>query len=193
MRGSVSPIRQRGKTRAVLVLLFAAAAVVGVALVVGPHLSQSSAARDAASATHSQGPKAVAMTSTPLGPATVTAPYTIKAEPKTVATDSPRPTPSSGRAVVVLSYATFDAHSRTVQASGYAAGVIEDGGTCTLTLTKGPDVVTASSAAGADETTTTCGLLQTPAGLASGRWAAVLTYSSRQAEGRSGTQEVTVP
>lgn len=120
------------------------------------------------------------------------APYTIKPEPTHVATDPARTTLPGGRADVHLTYVTFDASSGTVQASGFVAGLIEDGGTCTLTLTKGTDLVTATSTAGADATTTSCGLLETSPGIAAGNWQAVVAYSSPRASGRSQVAEVAV-
>jgi hypothetical protein len=123
--------------------------------------------------------------------ATTSAPYTIKAEPSEVATDAPLST-STGRVDVVLTYVMFDQASGTVQASGFAAGVVEDGGTCTLTLTRDGKEVTATTTAEADAKTTSCGLLESPAGLAAGTWEAALTYASADAHGESGSQEVSV-
>jgi hypothetical protein len=79
-----------------------------------------------------------------------------------------------------------------VQANGFVAGVIEDGGTCTLTLTRGGDEVSVRATASADATTTSCGLLETGTGLAAGTWEAVLTYTSQDADGTSQTAKVTV-
>ncbi|HWU10713.1 MAG TPA: hypothetical protein VN520_30875 [Streptomyces sp.] len=119
------------------------------------------------------------------------APYTLKAEPSEVATDALVERPR-GAVDVVLTYATLDEHAGTLQASGFVAGLIEDGGTCTLTLSQNETVITVESLAGADATTTSCGLLETGTTLAPGTWEARLSYSSASAEGRSGALEVTV-
>jgi hypothetical protein len=176
----VSPTRLRRKPLALIVLAFAAAAV-GATLILRPHLATDSTAADSTGSTPTDG-----------AAATSSAPYTIKAEPSLVATDAPATT-SGDQVQVVLTYASFDAASGTVQANGFAAGLIEDGGTCTLTLTQGGDTVTATSTAAADASTTSCGLLETAAGLAGGTWDAVLTYSSDNARGESEAVEVTVP
>jgi hypothetical protein len=123
--------------------------------------------------------------------ATSSAPYTIKPEPDDVATDAPVER-HGGQVDVLLTYAGFEQASGTVQASGFVAGVLEDGGTCTLTLTQGGREVSATSTAAADATTTMCGLLETPPGIAAGTWDAVLTYESTDAAGRSRSIEVTV-
>jgi hypothetical protein len=124
--------------------------------------------------------------------ATSSAPYTVKPEPTAVATDETTE-PTGGRVDVVLSYAGFDAPSGTVQANGFAAGVLEDGGTCTLTLSRSGEEVSTTSSASADASTTTCGLLQTDPGVGPGTWEAVLTYSSDDARGTSQTVQVVVP
>jgi hypothetical protein len=150
----------------------AAGVVAAAALVVGPKLTGDEA------------------TSTPSA-TTSFAPYTIKPEPSEVAVDAPVEL-TGGQVDVVLSYAAFDEPSGTVQANGFVAGVIEDGGACTLTLTKGDDVVAVTSTAAADASTTSCGLLESPADLDAGTWEAVLAYSSSDADGVSRPLEVTV-
>jgi hypothetical protein len=162
----------------VIVLAALGAAVAAAALYLAPRLSDDATA-DAPGGT----PTGAAATST--------APYTIKPEPTAVATDVPVTT-TSGRVDVVLTYAGYDEATSTVQANGFVAGVIEEGGTCTLTLTRGDDEVTASSTAAADATTTTCGLIETSAGIGAGTWEAVLAYSSADAHGVSGSLEVVV-
>lgn len=183
--------RRKAPTIVLLAVVLAAAAaaawfvaprLAGTTSEAGPAGSSQSGSTDSAGTTSGSSP--VAATTTP-------APYTIKPEPSVVATDTPHST-VAGRADVSLTYVTFDQASRTVQASGFVAGLIEDGGTCTLTLTKGSDVVTATSKGTADATTTSCGLLQTPTGVAAGTWTAVLAYSSARATGHSSAQEVTV-
>jgi hypothetical protein len=123
--------------------------------------------------------------------ATSSAPYTVKAEPERVATDAPVKR-AKGHVDVLLTYAGSDQGTGTVQAGGFVAGVLEDGGTCTLTLTRGGQEVSATSAATADATTTVCGLLETPPGIAAGTWHAVLAYESSDAAGTSRSTEVTV-
>lgn len=183
--------RRKSPTILLLAVLAAAAAALGWLAV--PHLlgTSSDSGSAAAQATGTAGgPNGAA---SPVATESIPPPYTIKPEPSIVATDTPRPTPSGGAADVSLTYATFDTASGTVQASGFVGGLIEDGGTCTLTLTKGADVVSAATRASADATTTSCGLLQTRRGLAAGSWTAVLSYSSPHATGRSAGTEVSVP
>jgi hypothetical protein len=183
----VSRTRRR-KTTTVIVLSVVAIAVVAVAaFLVGPRLTgdtTSSTSTDVVGGTAGAAPAEGAA-------ATSSAPYTIKPEPTEVATDPPVEQ-TGGRVDVALTYAGFDASTGTVQANGFVAGVLEDGGTCTLTLTKGSENVTSTSTAAADASTTSCGLLETSGGIAAGTWHAVLSYSSADAHGTSQSTEVVV-
>ena len=76
---------------------------------------------------------------------------TVSVPAEQTAVDPDEPNPSSGQTVatdepvvveteavsVVLTYSAWSAADRQVLAGGYASGVIEDGGVCTLTLTQG--------------------------------------------------------
>ncbi|HXE10119.1 MAG TPA: hypothetical protein VN554_01710 [Verrucomicrobiae bacterium] len=82
----------------------------------------------------------------------------------------------------------------TTEARGYASGVFEDGGTCTLTLTKGSAKVTGTSTAVADVNKSTCGPISiNQSQLSSGTWTAVLSYSSPSGSGSSDSQTLNVP
>lgn len=180
----MSPTRRRKTTSAVVLGVAAVAVVAAVALVVGPRLGGDEPTGDPSAGPGGTAAGAAAAT-------TSYAPYTIKPEPPEVAVD-PAAETGGGEVDVVLTFAGFDESTGTVQANGFAAGVLEDGGTCTLTLTRGDDEVTATSTGTADASTTSCGLLETEPGLAAGTWDAVLTYESDAAEGRSQSVEVSV-
>ncbi|WP_369253414.1 hypothetical protein [Geodermatophilus amargosae] len=183
--------RRRALLGSAVVLLGAGA--VGAALVLSPGAvgETSSAAATPTAPLPANGSGAA----TPTAPlpadapeaATPTAPYTLGPEPTSVATDEPRP--SDAGIDVVLSYVGYEPSTGTVQANGLVAGVVADGGLCTLTLTDGDDEVTATSEAFADATTTSCGLVETGPGIASGTWEAVLSYSGVD----SASVQVTVP
>jgi hypothetical protein len=186
----VSPTRRhhRRKTWAVLLILVVVA-VAGAAYLLAPHTSGNSATAAASgAAAGTTGGSAPAQGAA----ATSSAPYTVKPEPTSVATDKPTEA-TGGRVDVVLTYVGFDASAGTVQANGFAAGVLENGGTCTLTLSRSGEEVTATSTASADASTTTCGLLESDPGVGPGTWNAVLTYSSGHAHGTSQSAQVVVP
>jgi hypothetical protein len=190
----VSPTSRRRRRRILPILIVVVAALAAAAWFLAPRLTGATASDGSPTGTGA-GNVAAGPTGTTGGAdatASTSAPYTIKPEPTKVATDTPVPSSHGNQVQVVLTYAGFDAPSGTVQANGLVAGVIEDGGTCTLTLTRGSDVVTARSTAGADATTTTCGLLETGTGLAAGTWQAVLSYTSDSATGTSQTMAVVV-
>jgi hypothetical protein len=80
------------------------------------------------------------------------------------------------------------------EARGYATGVFEDGGTCTLTLTKGSAKVTGISTGIMDVNKTTCGPISIDQSqLTSGNWTAILSYSSSTGSGSSESQTLSVP
>lgn len=92
------------------------------------------------------------------------------------------------KANVVITYLS------TTEARGYVTNVLEDGGTCTITLTKGSAKVTASSTGIMDVNKTTCGPMSIDQSqLSSGDWTAVLSYSSSKATGSSAAQTLSVP
>ena len=140
----------------------------------------------------------------PSAPATSTAPLgdesgfeDVSAEP----TASIGPDPDTGQAVatdepvvvtgaevpVTVTFYGWNPDAQVVEVGGYVTGVVEDGGVCTLTLTKGGRTVTGSTNALPDASTTACGAVTVPGDqVSAGTWQAVLSYSSA---GHSGTAE----
>ncbi|RBY96428.1 hypothetical protein DQ237_07150 [Blastococcus sp. TF02-8] len=114
------------------------------------------------------------------------------AEPTDVATDPPAVTDGS-RTDVIISLATWDRPSSSVQVNGYVAGLVEDGGTCTLLLKRDGTTATATSSASSDATTTVCDLLQVAGPLDAGTWSATVTYRSATVDEASSTAEVVIP
>ena len=111
----------------------------------------------------------------------------------TYATDAPVPAPSSttadggqdagaepaGPGDVVVTYQSWDAATAVVEVGGYVDGLSEDGGTCTLELTRDGEQVSGESTGLGDASTTSCGTLQvTLPGGDVADWTAVLAYRS---------------
>ncbi len=118
------------------------------------------------------------------------APEEDEAEEEPVATDSPRP----GTADVVLSSAYWDPAEAALLAAGYVGSLVEEGGTCTLEVSREGSVVRATAEGLADATTTVCGGLALPGDeLGPGTWSVVLRYESGGASGESAPLEVEVP
>jgi hypothetical protein len=128
----------------------------------------------------------------PASAAATTSPSAVGTVPDrdgAVATDAARPTATD----VVLSYLVWDGAAGAVLAGGYVSPVVEDGGTCTLELSRDGESVSASSTALPDASTTSCGELRVPGGeLEPGEWSAVLTYESDTASGTSEPLDVQV-
>ena len=114
--------------------------------------------------------------------------------PTGVATDVPATNSARPDASIFITYSGWDAGNRVVEVDGYVQQVVEDGGTCTLTLTKGGASATASRPATADVSSTSCGALTVPADqLSSGTWSAVVSYASSTSQGSSAPLDVQVP
>ena len=95
--------------------------------------------------------------------------------------------------MVLITWSGWDPTLGGVEVGGYA-DLVESGGTCTLMLAKGAATASASRAASADVSSTSCGALTVPgAELSPGTWEAVLTYESPCAAGTSEPVEVEVP
>ena len=117
-------------------------------------------------------------------------------DPTDVATDPPAEASSAGSDVpVVVTYSGWQDTSAAVEVGAYVGGLVEDGGTCTLTLTKGGEEVATSTAGMADASSTSCGSGLTVPGveLASGTWSAVVSYESATSSGSSDDVAVEVP
>ncbi|QXG77176.1 hypothetical protein KUM42_06570 [Modestobacter sp. L9-4] len=191
----------------VLVLAVVAAAVLlgrgdapGTAAAAGP---ATSTATTTATATAAEQPSAAAATSTaPRTTAATTSSTVVPAAtaslgpteiPTAVATDRPD-TAAPGSADVVITYAGWDAGTASVEVNAFVSGVIEDGGTCTATLTLGSTTRTVTAPAAGDATTTGCApMIVTGDQLSAGDWQAVVSYTSATAEGRSPVTGVSVP
>jgi len=140
-------------------------------------------------------------TSSPTAPAT-TAVATPSSTPAPATPSSPvveptaQPTTSSHTrtpTTVTVTIAGWAAERAAVEVSGLA-DVVENGGTCTLTLTQGTRRASVSGAAEPDASSTSCGTLSVAgAGLGAGRWTGVLTYSSSTASGQSDPFTIEVP
>ncbi len=94
-------------------------------------------------------------------------------------TPTPPPTTSSGKQQV---YPVVTGATRT-RVDAYIEGVIEDGGTCTVTATQSSQVVSASSKGAADVRNTNC--VNMPISLSGGHWSIRVSYSSASYEGKS--------
>jgi hypothetical protein len=115
-------------------------------------------------------------------------------DPTEVATDPTPTVEARGDAAVQITYYGWNPGSAVVELGGFVHSLVEDGGTCTLTLTQGAATATASREATPNVTSTACGELVVPGDqLAPGAWSAVLSYESADSQGASEPVEVQVP
>lgn len=113
--------------------------------------------------------------------------------PTTQPTNDPDPVPAGVEPVLVI--ASADDDGATVSASGYVAGVVEDGGACHFVFQANGKQTAADSAGIPDVRTTSCGLVQVPIEvLGAGSWKITLEYSALDANLYTSLSEtVTVP
>ena len=108
----------------------------------------------------------------PTGTAAVSPP---PADPADVATDTAKPASAS----LQITYSGTDEAGEGVAVGAYVAGLIEQGGTCTMTLTLDGDKASVTTDGLPDAQTTSCGQLVVPySELSPGTWAVDVTYSS---------------
>lgn len=82
--------------------------------------------------------------------------------------------------------------SSSTQTRGYISNVLEDNGTCAVTLTQGDTKVTETSLGFIDVSKTACAPISYSK-LSSGEWTATLSYSSATASGTSEPKRISVP
>lgn len=110
-------------------------------------------------------------------------------------TPQPTPTPNGKKSVTpTITYAGQVESSRAVEATGFISQIFEDGGTCTLTLTKGSLKITKQTDGFKDVNRTSCTQFTINRGefLEAGEWTAVLAYDSPTAAGASESWKVGV-
>ena len=183
-------------------LALAAVVAVGVAgFEVAQHLGGTTFAADAAaaggtpvagsSATDTAAPVTASASSAPTAESSAADPTTSQ-PPRTPATD-PAVQVTGTTVPVSVTFFGWNAAAHEVEVGGYVAGVIEGGGTCTLTLTRGAATVTGQRSARPDATTTTCGEIDVPgSGLTAGTWTGVLSYRSAGHTGAAAPVQIEV-
>lgn len=82
----------------------------------------------------------------------------------------------------------------TLEASGTLPGLIEEGGECVLTVTRGDEAQSVNGSTAVGPESTFCALLTIPIRqLETGEWAATLSYRSDSHHGLSDVEMVTIP
>lgn len=92
---------------------------------------------------------------------------------------------SSTKKQVVVDITSWGTEGSNFEVSAFVSDIIEDGGTCKLTLTQGAKTVTASSKGSADAKKTICIVKIAKSKLSSGMWSGIMSYSSTKAQGTS--------
>lgn len=104
------------------------------------------------------------------------------------------PSPTEGKRSVSPVITSASQAGNEVTISAYVAGVVEEGGTCTLKATKGSLTVTKSVTGVGNATTTNCPpiFVSTSEFSETGEWTATVSYESAKASGSSQSKTFTV-
>lgn len=115
----------------------------------------------------------------------------VRDEPYTV----PSPTAEGQKGAVAPAITRWGVEGDTYVVAAVVDGVVEDGGTCTVTLTRGFSKVSASGPATRSATSMNCaeGLGIPLADLGTGTWSATVAYSSERYAGVTAAKDVEVP
>lgn len=141
---------------------------------------------------------AIAVTSPGSAASASSAPTTAPASSAPVPTGTPTPpasdTPTIPGAQAMVTGSGPSSDGASFEVSGVVFGIIEDGGTCTFTLTTGSAAVSRSRDGLSDASDTSCGTVDLPTTeLPNGAWTATLTYTSSSGTVTSAPAAVTVP
>lgn len=107
----------------------------------------------------------------------------------------PPTTPGPASVEVVTTWSLWDATTGEAQVAGFVPELVEDGGTCILTMVSGDDVVEASMPATPDASSTSCGAVSVERSAIphSGDWVATLRYVSSSSSGAAPPVTIGVP
>ena len=205
MPAARSSSRRRGRVVLVLLALVVIAAVAGYLVATRGSATavadSSSAATGSSAGSSSAGSSAAGSspadpTEEPVGTPGSTATRSPEGSAAS-SSSSPSSSASGGQqrqVSVTQTYADWDAGSTAIVVDAQVTGVIESGGTCTLTLTREGRSARATAPATPDAATTYCGEMAVPGDeLISGAWTGAVSYSSPRAEGSSPSFSVVVP
>jgi hypothetical protein len=97
------------------------------------------------------------------------------------------PPPPGSKKDVTPTIVDASQYGDQVEVRSYVSGIIESGGTCTATFTKGSQTVTKTAAGVADATTTRCSIIDVSRSefASAGSWSIAVTYDSAAAHGSS--------
>lgn len=110
-----------------------------------------------------------------------------------VATDPPAAT-GGGAVDVVVTHAAWHVDPDGVDIEGFVSGVVEDGGTCRVVLTRDGVTLSAEAPAVADARTTVCPTMGLAGeSIAPGLWQVELTYESTTSAGSAPVTDILVP
>lgn len=193
MRAETRTAQGRARARGLAVLLATVLVVAGTAAVVAAlsgrdHPDAVASPSSSASAT----PATAATTSPSASPSpTATAAPTPSATASAQPT-GPAPVPTIPGAAAVVTLASYDSSRAVVVVGGFVSGILEDGGTCTFTVTaqQSGATTTVSSVGAINVDSTTCGSQEATPPSSSGSWAVTLTYSDGQGAVTSGAVAV---
>ncbi len=102
--------------------------------------------------------------------------------------------PSDAKRKVTPVLVDASQYDNEIEVRAYIPSIIEDGGTCSVTITKDNLKVTKTSSGEKDATTTRCGNIVIPRSEFKeyGKWSVVISYSSSSSQGSSAARNMEV-
>ena len=194
----MTPNRKRLVAGGVVVVI---AAVVVLSIVAGRRGGGAPvAATTSATATSSSSAATSSPTSSARPSSATAAPTASPTSPAPTAPSSSAPVPPSSAAPalapvgVVVTVASWNSLNSDVEFGAFVQGVVETGGTCVVTMSKGSQQATGRAAALPNAKNTSCGDLRVAgSAVSTGSWTATVTYASPTSSGASAPTTVEVP
>lgn len=101
--------------------------------------------------------------------------------------------PSNSIKTVTPIITSWGQSENNIEVVARVPGIIEDGGTCTLKMTRGSNTVTGSRKGVSNVSEVSCGYIAIPRSkLSAGNWTTTVSYSSSKAKGNSAPEVVSV-
>jgi len=146
-------------------------------------------------------PSSATASPTPGGPASddvpgapVTSPSTMPPAASGTPAPAPAPAPVLADVVPLVTFDQWSAETSTLTIGATVPGVVETGGTCSITARNGDVTVDGSFSAVASASSTDCGSMALQSStLTSGDWSVSVVYASATSTGSTTDYEVTIP
>lgn len=179
--------------------IFLSLAVVGIIGIAGAfyyfRIANNKVAKSDSAPTSKVTDKTGAVARTDLSPATPVDQKSSEQQKDEIVKQQNSPSPTQTSVAPVITFTGYQTSDSTLQVGAYMPGVVEDGGTCKLTATKGSDSVSVTTLGTRNASNTNCAFTVARSRLpSSGEWLVVVSYASSTIQSNnSQSQKVNIP